>query len=447
MERSAIDWATVDEEIVAHLQNLLRIDTRNPPGHETRAAAYLQGVLAREGIAAEILGPTPDRGSLVARLRGDGSERPLLLMSHTDVVAVEQEQWQEDPFGGMIVDGVIHGRGALDMKHMVAMELQTMLLLKRSGVALKRDVIFMAAADEETGGVHGAGWLAHHHRDLIDAEYALNEGGGAGMALNGRLYYPIQTAEKGPARFRLRTHGRPGHGAQPHDDQAILKLAALLDRLGKQRLPVHLTQTVRRCLQTLAATQPAPVAAQVEALLGADDPDAIIDGLPFPAGFRRELHAVIRNTVSPTVLNAGSQMNVIPSAAEALVDARILPGWTLDMVRAELQTVFQEEVDLEFILPSTPLENDPQSPLFETIVQVLAERDPDGTAIPTLFPAGTDAKHIAPLGVKVYGFAPGLHPTDWSGMHGHNEQIQVASLQWGARTLFEVVARFAGHEK
>ena len=223
-----INWQEVGDETITTVRELLRLDTRNPPGNEVRAATYLQSLFAAEGIPGEIVGPSPDRGTFIARLTGDGSAPPLLLMSHTDVVAVEPERWTHGPFSGDIVDGFLYGRGALDMKQMVGMEAMTMLLLKRTCVPLKRDVIYMAAADEECGGHAGAGWVVAHRPELIQAEYALNEGGGSGFQINGRRYYPVQTAEKGTVRFRLRTHGRPGHGSVPHEENGILTLATLL---------------------------------------------------------------------------------------------------------------------------------------------------------------------------------------------------------------------------
>src|SRR5712692_3504281 len=228
---NTINWQEVGEETITHLQDLLRLDTRNPPGNEVRAAGYLHALLKSEGISGEIVGPSRDRGTFIARLTGDGSAPPLLLMSHIDVVAVEPEKWTHGPFSGDIADGFLYGRGALDMKQMVAMEAMTMLLLKRTGVPLKRDVIYMAAADEECGGHAGAGWVVAHCPDLIQAEYALNEGGGSGFEIKGRRYYPVQTAEKGTVRFRLRTYGRPGHGSAPLEENAILLLAALLAKL------------------------------------------------------------------------------------------------------------------------------------------------------------------------------------------------------------------------
>src|SRR6266705_2643230 len=192
---NSINWQEVGDETISRLRDLLRLDTRNPPGNEILAAEYLRSVLETEAISGEIVGPSSDRGTFIARLRGNRSAPPLLLMSHTDVVAVEPEKWTHGPFSGDIAEGFIYGRGALDMKQMVAMEAMTMLLLKRTGAQLKRDVIYMAAADEECGGQAGAGWVVKHRPELIQAEYALNEGGGSGFEVNGRRYHPVPTAE------------------------------------------------------------------------------------------------------------------------------------------------------------------------------------------------------------------------------------------------------------
>lgn len=444
-QRTATGWEQAGDEVVDHLRALLRLDTRNPPGNELRAATYLRMVLEGEGIESEIVGPSTDRATIVARIRGDGSQRPLLLMSHTDVVAVEPDKWSHDPFGGQITDGWLYGRGALDMKHMVAMELQTMLLLKRRGIPLKRDVIFMAAADEEVGGHDGAGWVVHNRPDLIDAEYALNEGGGAGMEINGRKYYTVQTAEKGTARFRLRTRGRPGHGSIPHDDNAILKLAMKLLRLQTERTPVHLTSTVRAYIEGIAAAQPEDIQTQLQAVLDPTRADEALDAVQLDDNFKQSLRAVIRNTVSPTMLAAGSQINVIPSVAEASLDGRILPGWTPATFQGELEAILGDDIEIEFIQPSEPLEFDPEGPMLDTIRAVLAERDPEASVVPKMLSGATDAKHVAQLGTRVYGFAPGLYsgPGEWNRIHGHDERIAVDSLRWGARTLYEVVERFA----
>ncbi len=443
-----IDWAAVGGELVTHLRNILRIDTRNPPGNETPAAEYLRAVLQKEGIAGEIVGPSPARGTLVARLQGDGSAPPLLLMSHTDVVAVEPEKWTHDPFGAEIDDGYIYARGALDMKDMVAMELLTMLLLKRVALPLARNVIFMAAADEELGGSQGAGWVVDHRPELIQAEYALNEGGGSGFEINGQRYYTVDTAEKGIARFRLRTRGRPGHGSVPHQDNAVIKLAEALAKLRDTQPPVHFTASARGFITGIASSQPPDVAELFRAIVASEaTADAAIDALSIEEHIKEQLHAIIRNTISPTMLKAGSQINVIPSQAEALLDGRILPGWTPEMFLEELRAIFGEEIDIEFVQTAPPLEADPESPLFEIIKAVLHEHAPEATVVPILLTGATDAKHVGRLGTKVYGFAPQFYISgsdDEKRIHGHDERVNIRSVQWGLRVLYEVVALFAG---
>ncbi len=440
-----LDWNAINEEVIMHLRNLLRLDTRNPPGNEILAAHYLREVLEKEGFECVIVGPSPERASLITRLKGDGSEPPLLLMSHTDVVAVEPDKWSHDPFGAEIADGFLYGRGALDMKNMVTMELMSMLLLKRSGVPLKRDVIYMAEADEETGGQQGAGWVVEHYPELIQAEYALNEGGGSGMEINGQLYYTVQTAEKGSARFKIRTTGTPGHGSVPHNDNAIVKLAELLSKVRDTQPPTHFTATVRGYIEGIASTQPPELAAALRAVLTNEHTaGAAIDSLPISEHLKRSLQAMSRNTVAPTMLTSGSQINVIPSEAVAYIDGRILPGQTLESYLKELHTIFGPDCEIEFIHPAIALEADPASPLFEVIKDVLHEYAPTATVVPSLLTGGTDAKHVSRLGTKVYGFAPMLYAGNngWGGIHGHDERINVKAMQWGTRVLYDVVEKF-----
>ena len=441
-----INWQDVGSETVSNLRSLLRLDTRNPPGNEIRAAEYLRSLLGAEDISGEIVGPSRDRGTFIARLKGTGSEPPLLLMSHTDVVAVEPEKWTHDPFSADIADGFVYGRGALDMKNMVTMEAMTMLLLKRRGVHLKRDVIFMAAADEEVGGTQGAGWVVENRPDLIQAEYALNEGGGSGFEINGRRYYPVQTAEKGTVRFRMRTYGKPGHGSVPHHDNPILDLAEILTKCTPQLLPAHFTDTFRGYIAGIAETQPADVAQALHAVLADESTaDAAIDKLPLDEGLKLRMHAMLRNTITPTMLRAGSQINVIPSEAEASIDGRNLPGWTPEMFLEELRSLVENEAEITLLEPSTPLEADLHSPLYNTIKGVLKVHDPEATAVPFLLTGGTDAKHVTKLGTRVYGFAPGLYmgPNEGRRVHSHDERISIRSLQWGVRVLYEVVEQFA----
>lgn len=446
----AIDWDRANQEIVTHLCELLRIDTRNPPGNEGKVAEYLYEILRQAGIEAEIVGPSAERGSLIARLRGDGSAPPLLLMSHTDVVAVEADKWTHDPFSGEIADGFIYGRGALDMKNMVSMELMALLLLKRADIPLKRDVIFMACADEEVSGTYGSGWIAQNCPELVQAEYAISEGGGEGLEILGKRYYTVEAAEKGVSRFRLRTKGRPGHGSVPFEDNAILTLVELLNRLRSTRTPAHFTRTFRAYIEAIASTQPPEIAQAFLALLVDESTvDDAIDVLPVPLTMRDALHAMVRNTTAPSILRAGSQGNVIPSEAEAIIDSRRLPGCTLEQVEAELRDIFGADADIEFISPEEPLEFDPDSSLLDVIREVIQQFDPEATVLPTILTGGTDAGNIVPLGIKVYGFEPVLFESDGDGtrrIHGHDERISTQSLQWGLRILYEIVARFVTGE-
>ena len=240
-----MDWSLVRDQATGILRDLIRFDTTNPPGNETPCVEYIAATLRRDGIEPVILESALGRGNLVARLEGDGSLPPLLLMGHVDVVPAEADKWERPPFSADLVDGIVWGRGAMDMKQMVTMELMTFLLLKRAGAPLKRDVILMANADEEAGGTFGAGWMASNHPDLIRAEYAINEGGATSLVLDGRVFHVCSTAEKGAARFTLRGRGQPGHASQPHKNNAILPLAKAVTKLIETPLPLRVTRTSR----------------------------------------------------------------------------------------------------------------------------------------------------------------------------------------------------------
>lgn len=441
---SSFDWTKITDEAVSHLRTILQMDTRNPPGNETQVAKYLEAILQQEGIECRIIGPDPDRRTLIARLRGDGSASPLLLMSHTDVVDVEQDKWRYDPFAATLEGGFIYARGALDMKHMVTMELMTMLLLKRVGNPLKRDLIFMAAADEEAGGRQGTGWVVKNCPELIQAEYALNEGGGE-TEINGRRYYTVQTAEKGRGHLRLRAQGIPGHASRPHDENAILKLASALSKLHYHKLPVHFTPLLREFIEGIALTQPSDVAYAFRAILADESTaDVAVDLLPLEDILKQNLRAMMSNTVTPTMLKAISQINVIPSEAEALLDGRILPGSSIATLIKELRLIVGEEVEIDVLKQSRPLETTSQSSLFTIIKTVLKELAPQAIVLPSLLTAGSDAKKVASLGIKVYGFTPTLYegPNEPGLVHGHNERISIRSLSWGLRVLYEVVTQF-----
>ena len=442
-----MNWDMVREQVTDLTQDLIRFDTTNPPGNEMPCIEYIGAALQREGIEPVVLESAPGRGNLIVRLKGDGTLPPLLLMGHVDVVPAEATKWQRPPFSGDLVNGIVWGRGATDMKQMVAMELMVMLLLKREGVALRRDVILMTNADEETGGRMGAGWVAKHHPDLIRAEYAINEGGATCISLDDRSFFVCSTAEKGAARFTLRGHGKPGHASQPHKDNSILPLSKALVKLIETPLPLRVTKTARAHIEALAQGVNHGLSTTLLELLDPATHENAMAALPLAEPVKRRLSAALHDTATPTILRAGAKINVIPAEAECEVDCRILPGTTLESLEQELRAVVGSEVEIEFGLTSSPLEADPDSPLFRTICQVIGEQEPGATLIPGLITGGTDAKNVAQLGIKVHGFVPMRYEgSSMTGLaHNHDERVSVANLEFGARVLHHVVKRFCSN--
>ncbi len=442
-----MNWQLVREQVTAITQELIRFDTTNPPGNELPCIEHIAAMLQREGIEPIVLESAPGRGNLVARITGDGTLAPFLLMGHVDVVPAEADKWERPPFSGELVDGIVWGRGTTDMKQMVAMELMVLLLLKRQGVRLKRDVIFMASADEEAGGRMGAGWMAMTYPDLIRAEYAINEGGATSIVLDDKVFYVCSTAEKGAARFTLRGRGQPGHASQPHKDNALLPLSKAVVNLIETPLPLRVTRTARAHVEAMARGVEGDLRANLLNLLDPAPHDDALAALPLAEPHKRRLSASLHNTATPTMLKAGTRINVIPAEAECQVDCRILPGTTLESLEQELRAVIGRDVEIEFAPVSPALESDPDSPLFETIRQVIAEHEPGATLIPGLITGGTDAKHVTKLGTKVYGFVPMRY--EGPGMtglaHNHNERVSVANLEFGTRVLYEVVTRFCSN--
>lgn len=441
-----MNWGSIRSEVTALTQDLLRFDTTNPPGNETLCVEHIAALLKREGIEPVVVESAPGRGNLVARLKGNGSLPPLLLMGHVDVVPAEAAYWRHPPFSGEVEDGIVWGRGATDMKNMVAMELMVFLMLQRDRVPLKRDVILMANADEETGGFMGAGWVAKNYPDLIQAEYAINEGGATCIELDGKSFFVCSTAEKGTARFTLRGRGEPGHASQPHKNNAILPLAQALVRLIETPLPVTVTKTARAHVEALARGVDGELSRTLLNLLDPALHESAMAALPLGEPTKRRLSASLHNTATPTILQAGSKINVIPAVAECEVDCRILPGTTLELLEPQVRAVVGNQVEIEFDRVFPGLESDPDSPLFETIRQTLLEDQQGGVLVPGLITGGTDAKRVQDLGIKVYGFIPQRYEgPGMSGLaHGHNERVSVANLEFGTRILYQVVRRFCG---
>lgn len=439
-----MDWDSIREEATTYLSDLLRIDTTNPPGHETPAAEFLAGILKREGIEPTILESAPGRGNLVARLKGNGNAAPLLLMVHLDVVPAEADKWSHPPFGGEVIEGKIWGRGALDTKDLAAMQLMVMLLLKREGKPLARDLIWMTNADEEAGGNLGAGWMVKEHPDLIRAEHALNEGAGFTMDILGRRFFTIQVAEKGSARFALRARGRPGHGSMPHRDNAVIKLANAIGRIGAAEMPHHVTPVAKSFVEGLAANVEPRLQSDLLSLLDPQKFSGALARLPLD-GHTAAFYAMFHDTITPTILSAGTKVNVIPSDARAQCDARILPGQTPENFWNAVLPMLGSDIELEPLSNATGFASDYHTPLFENIKQVLSRHQPNAPALPYMVVGATDARHVRKLGTKVYGFCPMIVTADdLDGVHAHDERISTENLGFGTRVLYEVVNEFCG---
>jgi len=427
---------------ITHLQNLIRLNTTNPPGNEILAANYLAGHLQQAGYETSVIESAPGRGNVITRFKGSGDKRPLLLYNHLDVVPVETDQWSHDPFGGEIDQGMIWGRGALDMKNVVTQQLMVMLRLAELQPELSRDVIFAGCADEEVDGKMGLDFLVREHVDLVDAEIGLSESGAIAQYVGPITLYPIQCGEKGNCRMILRAKAAPGHGASPnYDNYAIRYLAIALERLTSQHLPTHITSTVRQLL-----VQVAPL---LNVNLAQDAEDAVleqlINRLPYPE-MRASLLHMTRNSASPTLLRAGTKINVVPSQAEAELDGRTLPGQTCADIMAEVCAAIGDDLPVEIIhLPehdAAALEAPVEGPIWDALARNLKHHDPDAVVIPMILSGGTDAKHVAPLGMRTYGFSPMKMPRDfeWEGLvHGHDERIPTSALDWGIDVLYDTV--------
>ena len=444
-----IDWEKAGDEAVTWLQRMIRFDTTNPPGDELALVQDLAGALESEGLAPQALESTPGRGNLVVRLKGDGSERPLLLLSHLDVVPAEPERWTYPPFEGVVADGYVWGRGSIDSKFTTAAGLQVLLLCKRLGIPLKRDLVLVGAADEEMGGIWGVKWLTENHPDLFDAAYGLNEGGGFALLVDGRPLYTCQVAEKGSAELDLIATGRPGHSSVPHDDNAVIHLARALDALGRDKLPHRVTRSVRAFFERSAQAQRRPeVAELLRAVLDPDRCEGALEKLPASEATRLMFDSMVRNTSAPTMLEAGLKRNVIPSEATARLSGRPLPGADEKGFVQEVRDRAGEGVDYRIGKAfRSGLEFDHETPLFDAIEASMARFDPDGVVVPYMQTGGTDARFLPDRDIQIYGFLPMRHEPGeeyFDLCHGHNERVSVANVRFAVQVIFDVVCRLNG---
>ena len=441
------DWARASAETVDHLQRCLRVNTVNPPGNEIELARVLAGILEQAGIEYTLLEPAPGRAALVARLRGNGSKQPLMLLAHMDVVGVEPAEWSCNPFGGTVQDGYVYGRGAIDDKGMLAVNLETMLLLKRhvidAGGELTRDVIFTATSDEEAGGEWGIDWLVTTHPDLVRAEYALNEGGRIRIVRGRRLYAAVQCAEKVTNVVRIQATGTAGHAAIPRADNALVRLGRALAAVGAHREPVRMLPTTRRFFAELGAIWPEAAVGRAMRDVSSAEAAKVARGAKALSAVPM-FDAVIRNGISPTMLEGGVRANVIPAEASATLNVRTLPGQSIDGVVGRLRRAIADRGVTVSIVSrgSDSPPSDFRSPMFRAIAKSLRALDPELTVMPYLSTGATDSARLRQMGIKAYGLLPfPLDETDEGRMHAADERVPVEALGYGIRAVYGVVRR------
>ena len=429
-----LNWPAVHREALDIFVRYLQIDTSNPPGNEKPAARFLGALCEAEGIETEYIETAPNREVLVARLRGDGSKRALMLCNHTDVVPVEAQYWDMPAFEGVIHDGKVYGRGAVDMKGCGVMQLIAFLLLKRQGLKLKRDIVFCAVPDEEAGSDWGMVWLCEHRPDVVDVEFEMSEGGG-GTTRFGReeaKLFSVATNEKDICWLRLTAVGRPGHGSVPHYENSAVYLVQALNRLVDWDRGLTFTPDTEAYVARLAEAGLMPPLSDRAAV------EERIKNSP-------ELLAMFINTLNLTMLDAGIKANVIPAKSEAVIDCRLLPGqakdeW-MDRVREQIA---DERITVELYSPDQgePARVDWDTELFRTINAVVKESMEDAIVVPGMTIGGTDNRFLRERGIPAYGFIPCLlSPEERRGFHGNNEFLTIENLNMGCELMYEIVRR------
>ena len=430
--------AQLEADARRFLVDLVKLDTSNPAGNETKVAEYLAKVAKDNGIEAELLGGDPARLNFVARLRGSGKSRPLLLMAHSDVVPVDPKQWTVAAFGGEIRDGYVYGRGAVDDKGLLAAELAVLVDLKRRGVKLDRDIILLSEADEEAGST-GMGWLVANAYAKIDAEFAINEGGG-GMMVGETTVFQVQTAEKIPTRMTLTARGTAGHGSLPRADNPVLHLAEAIAKLARAEQPVRMNTTTRRYFaQMMTLPQYSWLGGYVGKL---ENEATAAEAAAHIAARDGELNAMLRTSVSPTMLTAGMKNNVIPNVAEAVLDVRRLPTETRQEILARFKKIVNDPA-VEVIsaagqeMPAT----EPSAlttQLYRSIEKVLGA-GAKSKVIPYMSRGATDSSFLRQKGMAVYGAPIFLRDGNESRAHGNDERLGLENLARGTGLLMKIV--------
>ena len=444
---ASVDFAALASEATDWLAGLARINTVNPPGNELAGARYLAGILEKEGIAPQVIETAPGRGAVLARLQAGAMPDPsraLLLLGHMDVVGVDASKWSQDPFAGKIQDGALWGRGVVDDKGPLIANLATFIALKRSGLRLQRDVIFLADGDEEQGGEAGIRALADHLWDKIAAAYCINEGGRT-IVQNGKVWYVgVQASEKVLVNYRLIATGTSGHASIPLKDNAVVHLAAAVERLGNWETPVKPLSVTRRYFEGLAEVEPDPELAKWMRAL--DTPDRQEHAARILSNANPVWNSMLRNTVSPTILQAGVRANVIPSEAKAILNARLLPGELPgEFLEAMNKVVADPQVRIEMdtgnTRPSPP--SDVETDFFRVLQRSARLVFPGAPVVPMMSTWATDSAELRTRGVTCYGLVPfPLTEEEIGRMHADNERLPLASIRPGIEFVYRATEDF-----
>jgi acetylornithine deacetylase/succinyl-diaminopimelate desuccinylase-like protein len=441
------DTSALARQAQGWLVDLVKINTTNPPGNEQQTAKYIAGVLTKEGITPEILDLTPGRSAVVARLRSSAVPDPskaLLLVAHMDVVGVDRSKWSVDPFGGVIKDGYLYGRGSIDDKSMLAANLAAFIALKRGSVHLNRDVIFLATADEEEFGEASLKILIVKYWDKLAAGFALNEGGRT-VVKNGKVQYVgVQVAEKVSVNISVTAKGKGGHASMPTKDNPVVHLAAAVEKIGDYTAPVRLTSIVRRYFEGLSGIEDDDTAKWMRVI---DTPDRGDHAQRVLSDMNPMWNSMIRDTIAPTVLQAGIRPNVIPSEARAVLNVRLLPGDTIDVLINELNKLVNDpSVKLEVMpdaglaAPNSSMENN----FYALLTKVCAKEFSGAPVLPMLSTGATDSAQLRLHSVQAYGLSPFPLPTeDQARIHGDDERMPLASFAKGVDLMTRVVTEFS----
>ncbi len=433
-----MDWDQLLKEATGYLQEYLRINTVNPPGNELEGARFFKRIFDAESIPCQIFESSPGRGNILATLKGKGTQKPILLLSHIDVVPAEKQSWEVDPFSGIIKDGFLYGRGSLDDKSMGIVAMMALLIFKRESIQIKRDILFFAAADEETGGGCGVEWAIDHVPALSEAEYALNEGSHIILREDGAPdRYEISNGQKLLFQLRLRARGTSGHASMPQADNPNVKLVRSLGAVTAWETPYQILPMVKEYFSKLAPKQPPEDRTYFE---------DIEKGLADPL-FAKKLNsspiynAMLRNTIVLTILQGGSKVNVIPSESIATLDCRLVPGTSKEAFLKEVKNRLGNEIEVEIIsesdsVPPSPFGTD----LFRAIQIFAAKNDPGCPVVPHLLPGATDGRFLREKGIVTYDFCPfRLTEQELLRVHGNNERIALENLRFGMRLMTEVL--------